>query len=190
MPVPKLEKHIPVVISKEAINRLINSPENLKHKTILLLLYTSGIRISELLNLKIKDIDSERMQIRVFGKGNKYRYTILSHSCLEILRIYWKKYKPVNYLFNGMGKAVKYSKSSVRNILHKAVTNTGIKQHVIVHTFRHCFATHLLEAGVNIVIVKKLLGHSNLKTTMRYIHLQKEPDLDEHPFDNALNIKL
>ena len=186
LPVPKLPNRIPVIISKEAVCQIIEATTNIKHKTMLLLLYTSGMRISELLSLKVQDIDSKRMQIRILGKGNKYRYTILSVYCLKTLRSYWKKYKPEKYLFEGAGSREKYSKSSVRNILAKSVKLAGVKQQIIVHTLRHCFATHLLEEGVNIVTVKNLMGHTNLKTTMRYIHLQKRPDLDKHPFDNFL----
>ena len=186
LPVPKLQERLPVVISKEAVCKIINVTHNIKHKAILLLLYTSGVRISELLNLKLQDFDSQRMQIRVLGKGDKFRYTILSERCLEALRAYWKEYKPTNYLFNGLKNGKKYSKSSVRNILKKAVKKARVKQKVIVHTMRHSFATHLLESGVNIVIVKNLLGHNSLRTTMRYIHLQKQPDLGKHPFDSFL----
>lgn len=184
LPVPKLQKYIPVVLSKEGAYDIINATENIKHKAILLLLYTSGLRISELLNLKIEDINSQRMQIRVLGKGNKYRYTILSEYCLSILRIYWKQHRPKKYLFNGLGSKETYSKSSVTKILQKSVSKAGIIQHIVVHSLRHSFATHMLEAGVNIVTVKNLLGHTSLKTTMRYIHLQKKPDLEKHPFDN------
>ena len=186
LPVPKLPEYIPIVISKEAVCKIINVTHNIKHKAIFLLLYTSGVRISELLDLKLQDFDSQRMQIRVLGKGNKFRYTILSERCLEVLRTYWKEHKPVNYLFNSIQKGKKYSKTSIRNILEKAVEKAGVKQKVIVHTFRHSFATHLLESGVNIVTVKNLLGHTSLKTTMRYIHLQKQPDLEKHPFDSFL----
>ena len=143
LPVPKRPDYIPIIISKEAVCEIINVTDNIKHRAIFLLLYTSGMRISELLNLKLGDIDSQRMQIRVFGKGNKYRYTILSEHCLDVLRAYWKEDKPVNYLFNGRYYGKKYSKTSVRNILIKAVEKTGIKQKVIVHTLRHSFVLTL-----------------------------------------------
>ena len=186
LPVPKLQERLPVVISKEAVCKIIDVTHNIKHKAIFILLYTSGVRISELLDLKLQDFDSQRMQIRVLGKGDKYRYTILSGSCLKVLRTYWKEHRPTNYLFNGLKNGKKYSQSSVRKILEKAVKKAGVKQNVTVHTMRHSFATHLLECGVNIVAVKNLLGHTSLKTTMRYIHLQKQPGLDKHPFDNFL----
>ena len=184
LPQPKVQKHIPVILSKESVCDVINSPSNIKHQAILVLFYTSGIRMSELLSLKIIDIDSQRMQIRVLGKGNKYRYTILSEYCLKILRMYWKKYKPVNYLFNGVKKGTKYSNTSVRKILQKALKKTGITKKICIHSLRHAFATHLLETGTNIVVVKNLLGHTSLNTTMRYIHLQKHPNLEQHPFDD------
>ncbi len=188
LPVPKLQKYIPVIISKKAVCDIIEVNKNIKHKAVILLLYTSGVRISELLNLRIQDIDSQRMQIRVLGKGNKFRYTILSEYCLKVLRIYWKQYKPVEFLFNGAKTATRYSDTSVRNILNRAVKKAGVQQHVMVHTLRHSFATHLLESGVDIVTVKNLLGHTSLKTTMRYIHLRKRPDLEQHPCDNFFDL--
>jgi len=184
LPIPKEEKFIPVIISKEAVCKIIGVTKNIKHKAVLLLLYTSGIRSAELLSLKIRDIDSNRMQIRILGKGNKYRYTILSRQCLEVLRKYWKEYKPVNYLFNSTTKGKPYSAASMRKILLKSIEKAEVKQHVTIHTLRHSFATHMLESGINIVTVKNLLGHTSLKTTMRYIHLQKRPDLEQHPFDD------
>ncbi len=117
LPVPKLQERLPVVISKESVCKIIDVTHNIKHKAILLLLYTSGVRISELLDLKLQDFDSQRMQIRVLGKGDKFRYSILSERCLEVLRIYWKEHKPISYLFNGLKKGKKYSRSFLRSRL-------------------------------------------------------------------------
>lgn len=186
LPVPKRPRHLPVVLSKEAVCEIIQVTANLKHRAILELLYTTGMRISELIDLRVRDIDSKRMQVRILGKGDKYRLTLLSKHCLGTLRTYWKEYRPDKYLFYGLNGREQYSRSSVRRVLAKSVRLAGVKQQVIVHTLRHCFATHLLEAGVNIVTVKKLMGHTSLATTMKYIHVQKSPDLSSHPFDDYL----
>ncbi len=186
LPIPRRPKHLPVILSKEAVCKIIDVTQNLKHRAILEVLYTTGIRISELIDLRVRDIDSKRMQVRVLGKGDKYRLTLLSGHCLVTLRAYWKAYRPGKYLFYGLNGREKYSRSSVRRVLAKSVRLAGVKQPVIVHTLRHCFATHLLEAGVNIVTVKKLMGHTSLATTMKYIHVQKSPDLIHHPFDDFL----
>jgi len=186
LPVPKRPNHIPVIISKEDVCKIISSTINLKHRAILEVLYTTGVRISELINLRVRDIDSKRMQVRILGKGNKYRLTPLSGHCLDTLRSYWKKYRPEKYLFYGLNGREKYSRSSVRRVLAKSVRIARVKQQIVVHTLRHCFATHLLESGVNIVTVKNLMGHTCLKTTMRYIHVQKRADMDRHPFDDFL----
>jgi site-specific recombinase XerD len=186
LPVPKRPRHLPVVLSKESVCKIIQVTPNLKHRAILELLYTTGMRISELIDLRVGDIDSKRMQVRVLGKGDKYRLTLLSNHCLDTLRAYWQEYKPKKYLFFGHNGREQYSRSSVRRVLAKSVRLAGVKQQVIVHTLRHCFATHLLEEGINIVTVKKLLGHTSLATTMKYIHVQKSPDLNQHPFDDFL----
>lgn len=186
LPVPKRPKHIPVVISKEDVCKIINCTANLKHRAILETIYTTGVRISELIDLRLCDIDSKRMLVRVLGKGNKYRLTLLSEHCLGTLRAYCREYKPTKYLFYGLNGREQYSRSSVRRVLAKSVRLAGVKQQIIVHTLRHCFATHLLESGMGIVTVKKLMGHTSLATTMRYIHVQKSPDLSQHPFDGFL----
>ncbi len=134
-------------------------------------IYSAGLRIGEAINLKIKDIDSQRMQIRVEqGKGKKDRYTLLGIKTLEVLRKYVAEYKPKEWLFEGAdGK--QYSKKSIQLILKKAVEKTGIKKHVTVHTLRHSFATHLLEAGTDLRYIQSLLGHANSKTTEIYTHV-------------------
>ena len=128
-------------------------------------IYSSGLRIGEAINLKIKDIDSERMQIRVEqGKGKKDRYTLLSVKNLELLRKYFLEYKPKVWLFEGANGDI-YSPKSIQLILKKAVLKVGIKKHITVHTLRHSFATHLLEAGTDLRYIQSLLGHANSKTT-------------------------
>lgn len=168
---PKKEKSLPVVLSEEEIVRIIRSVENIKHRAILMVIYSAGLRISECINLKIKDIDSSRMQIRVEqAKGKKDRYTILSEKTLLLLRTYFLAYKPKVYLFEGQTGGI-YSSSSIQNIMKMAVLKAGIQKQVTVHTLRHSFATHLLENGINLRYIQSLLGHSSSKTTEVYTHI-------------------
>lgn len=168
---PRTERKLPIVLSKEEIHQLLGATNNLKHRCILALLYSAGLRRSELLNLKLTDIDSKRMLIKVNdAKGNKDRYTLLAKSVLEDLRKYYVKYKPSKYLFEGQKKE-KYSATSVMKVLTNAVYKTNIKKHVTPHTLRHSFATHLLENGTDLRHIQVLLGHNSTKTTEIYTHV-------------------
>ncbi|MEJ4089381.1 site-specific tyrosine recombinase/integron integrase [Galbibacter orientalis] len=170
---PRKSKKLPVVLSKEEFLSIISSTKNLKHKCIISLLYSAGLRRSELLNLKLTDIESNRMLIRVRdAKGNKDRYTILSKNILIDLRAYYKNYRPTNYLFEGQEKA-QYSPNSVGNVVSNTAKRAGIKIPVTAHTLRHSFATHLLEAGTDIRYIQLLLGHNSTKTTEIYTHVAK-----------------
>jgi integrase/recombinase XerD len=182
---PREEKFLPEVLSQEEVTALLNATGNLKHKAILMTIYSGGLRVSEAVNLKIKDIDSNRMQIRVSqSKGKKDRYTLLSKKALEILRKYVSEYKPKNWLFEGSA-GEEYSRRTITEILRKSVEKTGIKKHVTVHTLRHSFATHLLEAGTDIRYIQSLLGHENTKTTEIYTHITtKGFDQIKSPLDN------
>lgn len=185
---PREEQYLPEVLNNEEITAILNVTENLKHKAILMTIYSAGLRIGEAINLKIKDIDSQRMQIRVEqGKGKKDRYTLLGVKTLEVLRKYVAEYKPKEWLFEGAdGKF--YSNKSIQLILKNAVQKVGIKKHVTVHTLRHSFATHLLEAGTDLRYIQSLLGHANSKTTEIYTHITtKGFDQIKSPLDN-LNI--
>lgn len=163
--------YLPEVLSEEEVKAILDATENLKHKAILMTIYSAGLRISEVINLKIKDIDSQRMQIRVDqGKGKKDRYTLLGKKTLEVLRKYFQLYKPRVYIFEGMD-GQQYSKSSITQILKASVLKAGIKKRVSVHTLRHSFATHLLEGGVNLRYIQSLLGHGSSKTTEIYTHI-------------------
>ncbi|WP_415373086.1 site-specific tyrosine recombinase/integron integrase [Patiriisocius sp. Uisw_047] len=168
---PRKEKKLPKVLSKEDVLNIIAHTNNLKHKCVVSLLYSSGIRRNELINLKITDIDSKRMLIRVeAAKGNKDRYTLLSHSLLEDLRDYYKQWKPEKYIVEGLyGK--QYSGQSIGKIVVNAAIKAGIKVPVTPHMLRHSFATHLLEAGVDLRQIQVLLGHSSSKTTEIYTHV-------------------
>ena len=170
---PRRETRLPIILSRQEVDQILEVTINLKHKSILTLAYSSGLRMSELLNLEIKDIDSGRMQIRVCsGKGKKDRYTLLSQTTLDLLRIYYKEYQPKHWLFEGL-KDKRYSSTSVQKILKKACNKADISKHVYLHCLRHSFATHLLEQGVNIQIIQRLLGHSNPRTTCMYLHVQQ-----------------
>jgi len=169
---PKREVKLPVVFSVEEINKLLYTTKNLKHKAIFALTYSSGVRLNELCHLRIRDIDSSRMQIRVVnGKGRKDRYTILSKRALEILREYFKKYSPSDYLFYGHDKKKAICGGTVQRALKKNLKNVGIIKDAHFHTFRHTFATHLLEQSVNIKVIQILLGHTSIRTTIIYTHL-------------------
>jgi site-specific recombinase XerD len=182
---PRREKTLPTVLSEQEIKSIIQSIVNLKHKTMIMLSYSSGLRVGELLNLKIKDIDSDRMQILVRdGKGKKDRVTLLSVRVLEQLRKYFIDYRPKNYLFEGAAGG-SYSERSIQQVLKAAVQKTRINKHVTMHTLRHSFATHLLENGTDLRYIQHLLGHSNPKTTEIYTHITtKGFDQLKSPLDN------
>lgn len=181
---PRKQKKLPIVLSKEQVKLMINSTNNIKHKCIVALLYSSGLRRSELLNLKINDIDSSRMLIHIIdAKGNKDRYTILSQNVLADLREYYKQWKPKEYLFEGF-KNQPYSGSSVGKIITAAAVKAGIRKKVTPHTLRHSFATHLLENGTDLRYIQILLGHSSTKTTEIYTHVAKSSfDSIKNPLD-------
>lgn len=168
---PRDEKKLPTVLNIKEVTDLLNATENLKHKAILMLAYSGGLRVGELINVKIKDIDSTRMQIRIEqSKGKKDRYTLLSAKLLDILRTYFKEYKPKVYLFEGQSRD-QYSKRSIQSIMQASVKKAGIKKDVSVHTLRHSFATHLLESGTDLRYIQVLLGHESSKTTEIYTHI-------------------
>ena len=172
---PKREKRLPVVLSPQEARAIVDIPTNLKHRAILSLGYSAGLRISEVINLNISHIDSQRMQIRVVGgKGRKDRNTLLSKSTLLLLREYYKCYKPQQWLFNGQGPALcQYSTTSIGAFLKRIRIKVGLNKAVTYHTLRHCFATHLLEQGTSLQIIKYLLGHASISTTGVYLHVQQ-----------------
>jgi integrase/recombinase XerD len=168
---PRKQKKLPVILSKEEVKQLIINTTNSKHKCIISLLYSAGLRRSELINLKISNIDSKRMLIHVKdAKSNKDRYTLLAKSILEDLRNYYLEYKPKIYLFEGANQD-KYSGSSVGKVISQAAKRANIKKIVTPHTLRHSFATHLLESGTDLRYIQTLLGHSSSKTTEIYTHV-------------------
>lgn len=172
IPYQKQDRKLPIVLNRQEIKRLIETPKNLKHKAVISMLYASGCRNAELCRLQIADIDSGRMLVRInLGKGRKDRYTLLGDYNLSILREYWNKYKPRLWLFPGQNPKKPYSTHTVENVVKTAAKKCGIIKHVRPHILRHSFATHLAENGVNIRIIQKLLGHKNIRTTMKYIHI-------------------
>ena len=160
-------------MSAEEMRRLIDSVKNIKHRTIIMLLYGTGMRLSEIAKLKIADIDSKNMRIKIVqGKGLKDRFTILGRQVLLELRAYYIIYKPKEYLFNGSGPGRPMSARNIEHLVQKAVAQIGLaSKHYTVHTIRHSFATHLVDNGADLHTVKELLGHTSLQTTMRYMHL-------------------
>jgi len=169
---PRKESKLPKVLSKEDVISIIKHTNNIKHKCIVSLLYSSGLRRNELLELKIADIDSKRMVIKVNqAKGKKDRYTVLNKSVLTDLRSYFKIYRPKTYLFENPVSNKKYSTSSVLQIVVNAAKKAGIQDRVTPHMLRHSFATHLLESGTDIRYIQLLLGHNSTKTTEIYTHV-------------------
>jgi len=184
---PRLNKKLPVVLSLEEVERLITGTVNIKHKAMLALAYSTGVRLEEAQHLKPSNIDSSRMQVHVTnGKGRKDRYTILSVKALELLRAYYKSDRPSVYLFETSREKGKYlSQSSLDAIVKKSAKKAGISKVISFHTLRHSFATHLLEQGVNIKLIQKLLGHSSIRTTMMYLHIANvEPGTIVSPLDD------
>jgi integrase/recombinase XerD len=173
---PRIKGHrkLPVVFSPQEVKDIFDATYNIKYKAIFMTIYSAGLRISEACNLKVSDIDSKNMQIFIRrGKGKKDRYSILSKSNLEILREYWKIYKPKEYLFSGRYRTDAISARSVQKVLEESLNKARISKHATVHTFRHSFATHLLESGTDICYIQRLLGHSKINTTTIYIHLRR-----------------
>jgi site-specific recombinase XerD len=184
---PRRNHHLPDILSKQEITALIDVTPNPKHKAIIGLLYSTGMRRDELLNLCLSDVDSGRMVIRISnGKGNKSRDTLLAVRTLKLLRNYYTHSypKPKKYVFEGGGKPGQpYSGSSVERIVKRAVRKAGIKKKIHPHSLRHAFATHMLEQGANLKLIQKLLGHSSLNSTMVYLHLAAIDPSVKSPFD-------
>ena len=182
----KVPEHLPVVLTRLEAEKLIAATHNLKHKSVLLLLYCSGLRLGECVNLKLTRIESARMKVRVEqGKGDKGRYTLLAQRTLDTLRNYVKRHAPKQWLFEGKTGG-QYHPRSIAEIVSKATRNAGIAKNVTPHTLRHSFATHLMEVGIAVPIIKELLGHSSIKTTMHYLHVTGVTiDNIRSPFDEV-----
>lgn len=165
----KTERKLPVVLSREEIATLLNSIRKPKARAIVMTLYATGMRVSEVTHLRVADIDSARMVIRVSqGKNRKDRYVMLSPRLLEELRAYWRLFRPVDFLFFGTNRHKPLLSPTINQMLRRLERRAGLHKHVTPHVLRHTFATHLLEAGVDIRTIQSLLGHRNLKTTALY----------------------
>lgn len=187
---PRKDKKLPVVLSKEEVAKILSSIDNIKHKVILMLTYSAGLRVGEIVKLKPEDIDSKRRLIHIRGsKGGKDRYTLLSEIALTMLREYWKQHKPAKWLFEGARDGRYLSVRTVQSIFEHAIKKVGIKKEVTVHSLRHSFATHLLECGTDLRYIQELLGHNSSKTTEIYTHVSNTAlNRIKSPLD-TLNLK-
>ena len=183
---PKRSKLLPNVLSKEEIKLILNAHSNIKHKTMLSLIYSCGLRRSELLNLKPADIDSKRGIVIIRqSKGKKDRIAPLSPKILDMLREYYIGFKPKTWLFEGQNENTKYDERSLSNVLKQALTKSRINKPVSLHWLRHRYATHLLESGTDLRYIQELLGHSSSKTTEIYTHVStKSIQQIKSPFDD------
>lgn len=175
VPRPKKEKKLPDILSQQEVLRLLEAVDNVKHKAIMLLIYSAGLRVGEVVRLKAEDIDSERNLIHIRqGKGRKDRYTLLSSMALDALNLYIELYGPYKWLFPGAEPGRHITERSVQKVFDGAKERAGIRKDVSVHTLRHSFATHLLEAGTDLRYIQELLGHQSSKTTEIYTHVSKK----------------
>jgi integrase/recombinase XerD len=170
---PRREKKLPIVLSLSEMESLISHTKNLKHRAMLMLMYSAGLRKMELLQMKPTSIDSERMVVNIRqGKGRKDRQSILSPKTLDILRMYYQMERPKIYLFEPQGNPGKtISERTLDHIVKKSAARAGIKKDISSHALRHSFATHLLESGVNLRLIQEFLGHTSIRTTSIYLHL-------------------
>jgi integrase/recombinase XerD len=172
IPFPRRERKLPLILSREEVKALLQAPDDLRQRTLLAILYGCGLRVSELTELKVSDIDSARNVLRVrHGKGRKERQTLLPTKLLELLRCYWQHRRPTDWLFPSTDSTRPISPKAVYLICRGAAQRAGISKPIHPHSLRHAFATHLLEAGVNLRTIQILLGHANLETTARYLHV-------------------
>lgn len=177
---------LPSVMKVEEVYAVINALENVKHKTLIILLYSTGMRLSEIANLKITDIDSTLMRIKIVdGKGKKDRFVLLSQSVLTELRVYYLQYRPSVYLFNGAGTGKKYAVRTIQHILQNTLARIGLQhKDYSVHTIRHSFATHLIDNGADLQLIQELLGHHHISQTTQYLHLSsKRIQQTVNPYD-------
>ena len=176
VPGPHQPQTLPQILSREEVMRVIDAAANPKHRTILLTVYAAGLRVSELCHLKVADIDSGRMTLRIEqAKGAKDRYALLSPKLLKELRLYWATYRPKTWLFPGpRNPELPLLDSTVQRIFYRAKDRAGITKRCGIHGLRHAFATHMLEGGVNVHTIQRLMGHRDLSTTTRYFHLARQ----------------
>jgi len=188
IPYQRSGRRLPVVLSCEEVRALLDTTTNLKHRALLMILYSAGLRPSEAIHLQLADIDSGRMMIRVDqGKGRKDRYVMLSEKLLVTLRRYWREYQPALWLFPGQDPSCPLTRGSLEKLFTRAKKKAGIQKPVTPHSLRHSFATHLLERGVNIRVIQRLLGHRSLRSTEIYTHVAESYVRDTRsPLDDLL----
>lgn len=175
IPRPRKPKQLPTILTQQEALSVLDSVRNLKHKTILMVIYSGGLRVGEAVRLKVQDIDGERKLIHLRNaKGKKDRYTLLSEAALWQLREYYKLYKPTEYLFEGGNGRSHLAERSVQHIFERAVESAGVRKAVSVHTLRHSFATHLLERGTDLRYIQEILGHRSSKTTEIYTQVSNK----------------
>jgi len=182
---PRREHKLPNVLSKEEIKAILGAPVNQKHRTMLSLIYACGLRRSELLYLKPSDVDSRRHLLIIRNaKGKKDRVVPISDKIIEMLREYYKMYKPILWLFEGQAGGENYSEKSLQSVLKQAIAKAEIDKPVTLHWLRHSYATHLLEAGTDLRYIQELLGHKSSKTTEIYTHVtERSLSKIKSPFD-------
>jgi len=171
--------------------RIFEAISNLKHRALLMMVYSAGLRVGEVVRLQVEDVDSERRLLHVGqGKGRKDRYVMLSEVALETLRDYWRAYRPRKWLFPGQREGRHLHERTVEKILKQACRKAGIRKDVSVHTLRHSFATHLLEAGIDLRYIQEMLGHKSSKTTEIYTHVSKRNIATIHsPLDGIMAVR-
>lgn len=189
IPLPKIEKKIPEILNPLEISNIINNTVNIKQKTLLMTAYSTGVRVSELVSLRISDIDSDRMVIRVEqGKGKKDRYTILTPTLLKHLREYYKAVHPKVFLFNGRPPESSLSVATAHKYFKRSCAKSKITKKVTFHGLRHAFATHQILNGMPVTALQVILGHNDLRTTMRYVHIARMPSGDSETCKDLLNV--
>lgn len=184
LPRPRKPQYLPSILAQEEFVKIVQQIPNIKHRAMILTCYSAGLRVSEIVGLKISDIDSIRMTLHIrCAKGKKDRMVPLSKKLLEVLRVYAREYRPKNFLFEGQDHK-EYSMRGIQAILHEAKRAAGITKRGGVHSLRHSYATHLLESGTDLRYIQELLGHSNIKTTLLYTHVSiKDIGKIESPLD-------
>jgi integrase/recombinase XerD len=185
MPLRRTPRQLPEILSGDELIALFGAVDNPQHRALLMTTYGGGLRVSEVVKLRPCDIDSQRMMIRVVaGKRAKDRYTLLSVRLLEELRAYWRAYRPLGWLFPGRRPEQPFSDDKAREVFNQAKAKAGIRKAGSIHLLRHCFATHLLEAGVDLRTIQILMGHSSIDSTVWYLHVtRKKLDATQNPLD-------
>ncbi len=184
-------KRLPTILSRNEVRSIIENTANLKHKFLLTLAYSGGLRVGEIVSLTPEDVDAERQIIRIKeGKGRKDRYTIISQQAIELYEEYRSAYHPVKWLFEGVNPLCKLSTRTAQEIFNKAIQRSKITKRVSIHSLRHAFATHLLEQGVSLRVIQELLGHSSSRTTEIYTHVStRNYAMIVNPLDHINGIK-